>query len=60
MQTKLVRIDLTTIPAPTAGNPVPLEAMINSASANQSASGLKLVSSFVFGNDLLLIFQKQS
>jgi hypothetical protein len=58
MQTTLVRIDLTNIPAPTTANPAPLESLINSASTTQSAAGLKLVSTFVFGTDLLLVFQK--
>lgn len=58
MQTKLVRIDMTNIPAPTSTNPVPLEKMINDASTTQNQAGLKLVSSFVFGTDLILIFQK--
>jgi hypothetical protein len=60
MQTKLVRIDLTNIPAPTADNPNPLEALIDSASTAQNTAGLKLVSTFVVGTDLMLIFQKQS
>jgi hypothetical protein len=55
MQTKLVRIDLTNIPAPTTANPNPLEALINSASVN---AGLPLVSTFVYGTDLVLVFQK--
>lgn len=60
MQTKLVRIDLTNIPTPTTANPSPLEKMINDASTTQSAAGFKLISTFVFGTDLLLVFQKQS
>jgi hypothetical protein len=59
MQTKLVRIDLTDIPEPTTTNPAPLEALINSAATTQSVAGLKLISTFVFGTDLLLVFQSQ-
>jgi hypothetical protein len=58
MQTKLIRIDLTNIPGPTGANPNPLESLINNASTIQSAAGLKLISTFIFGTDLMLVFQK--
>ena len=57
MQAKLARIDLTNIPAPTVTDPVPLETLINKA-CQQQAAGFNLVSTFVFGTDLMLVFQK--
>lgn len=60
MQTKLIRIELDTVPAPTNDNPAPLEKMINDDSIAQKGAGLLLVSTFVFGTDLVLVFQKQS
>ena len=58
MQTKLVRVDLTNIPTPTITVPAPLEALVDSASTTQGVAGLRLVSTFVFETDLVLIFQK--
>jgi hypothetical protein len=57
MKTKLVRIDLTNLPQPTAGNPVPLESLIHSQSLQQQQAGLSLKSTFVFGTDLILVLQ---
>jgi hypothetical protein len=55
MQTKVSRIDLTNIPAPTAEDPSPLATLINNATVK---AGLPLVSTFVYQTDLLLVFQK--
>jgi len=59
MQTKLVRIDLTNIPAPSPANPVPLENLINNASTTEIGNGLELISTFVYGTNLMLVFQNQ-
>jgi hypothetical protein len=58
MQTKLIRIDMSTLPAPTATTPNPLENLINNASTDQNNAGFKLITSFVVGANLMLIFQK--
>jgi len=60
MQTKLVRIELPKVPAPTSTNPTPLETIINGASISQKANGFMLKSTFVFGTDLVLVFQKDN
>jgi hypothetical protein len=63
MQTQVARIDLATIPAPSAADPAPLATMINNATVK---AGLPLVSTFVYQNpsdgqaNLILVFQSAS
>lgn len=50
--TKVVRIDLSTV--------AQLEQAIEDACGNQDFAGFKLVTTFVYQTDLVLIFQKKA
>ena len=55
MTTKLIRIDLSQLDPQ---NPSSVEQQVNNHCALQNAGGFKLISSFVFGTNLMLVFQK--
>jgi hypothetical protein len=69
MQTKLIRVDLanndlaTVVRSdpqngiPGGANASPLETHVNDICQTQSATNFKLISTFVFGTNLVLIFQ---
>jgi hypothetical protein len=62
MKTKLIRIDLSQydLSKIQPQDPSPIEQQVDNLCVVQNQGGFKLVSTFVFGTDLMLVFQKQS